>query len=105
MQQLDGVRVAELAGREAPADARPKRDVVQLQPGGADRKQSSRRCPVPRGPGSLLSIPLPLIRRQLGHSHLSTTGTYLQRNLLRGDHLHRPRPARADGRGQCARRS
>ncbi len=23
-------------------------------------------------------IPLPLIRRQLGHSHLSTTGTYLQ---------------------------
>jgi site-specific recombinase XerD len=24
-------------------------------------------------------IPLPLIQRQLGHSHLSTTGTYLQR--------------------------
>ena len=23
-------------------------------------------------------IPLPLIQRQLGHSHLSTTGTYLQ---------------------------
>ena len=24
------------------------------------------------------AIPLPLIRRQLGHSHLSTTGTYLE---------------------------
>jgi integrase len=24
-------------------------------------------------------IPLPLIQRQLGHSHLSTTGTYLER--------------------------
>jgi hypothetical protein len=24
-------------------------------------------------------IPLPLIQRQLGHSHLSTTGTHLQR--------------------------
>ena len=23
-------------------------------------------------------IPLPMIQRQLGHSHLSTTGTYLQ---------------------------
>ncbi|MGO9904116.1 MAG: tyrosine-type recombinase/integrase [Solirubrobacteraceae bacterium] len=23
-------------------------------------------------------VPLPLIQRQLGHSHLSTTGTYLQ---------------------------
>ena len=23
-------------------------------------------------------IPLPLIQRQLGHSHLSTTGTYLE---------------------------
>jgi site-specific recombinase XerD len=28
-------------------------------------------------------IPPPLIQRQLGHSHLSTTGTYLARDLLR----------------------
>ncbi len=47
-------------------------------------------------------IPLPLIQRQLGHSHLSTTGTYLQGYLLGGDHLHRPRPARADD--ACQRR-
>ena len=41
-------------------------------------------------------IPLPLIQRQLGHSHLSTTGTYLRGDRLRGDHLHGPRAARAD---------
>jgi integrase len=40
-------------------------------------------------------IPLPLIQRQLGHSHLSTTGTSAG-HRLRGDHLHGPRPARAD---------
>jgi hypothetical protein len=35
MQQLDSVRVADLVGREAPADPHLKRDLVQLQPGGA----------------------------------------------------------------------
>ncbi len=38
-------------------------------------------------------IPLPLIQRQLGHSHLSTTGTYLEGNQYRGDHLDGPRQA------------
>ena len=37
MQQLDSVRMAQLVGREAPTDARLKRDLVQLQPGGAGR--------------------------------------------------------------------
>ena len=41
-------------------------------------------------------IPLPLIQRQLGHSHLSTTGTYLQGIDIEGDHLHRQCPACAD---------
>jgi hypothetical protein len=41
-------------------------------------------------------IPLPMIQRQLGHSHLSTTGTYLQGIFLRRDHLHRPRPTGTD---------
>jgi hypothetical protein len=36
-QQLDSVRMAELGRREAPADPRLKRDLVQLQPGGAGR--------------------------------------------------------------------
>jgi site-specific recombinase XerD len=40
-------------------------------------------------------IPLPLIQRQLGHAHLSTTGTYLKESPP-GDHLHRARPASAD---------
>jgi len=35
VQQLDSVRMAELVGREAPADAGLERDLVQLQPGGA----------------------------------------------------------------------
>ena len=50
-------------------------------------------------------IPLPLIQRQLGHiqhSHLSTNRHLPARNLLGGDHLHRPRPARADD--ACQRR-
>jgi hypothetical protein len=34
---LDSVRMAELVGREAPTDTRLKRDLVQLQPGGAGR--------------------------------------------------------------------
>ena len=34
-------------------------------------------------------IALPLIQRQLGHSHLSTTGTYLEGINSRGDHLKR----------------
>ena len=36
-QQLDSVRMAELVGRKAPADAHLKRYLVQLQPGGAGR--------------------------------------------------------------------
>jgi site-specific recombinase XerD len=44
-----------------------------------------------RREGSLL----PLIQRQPGHSHLSTTGTYLQ-DLLGGDHLDRPRSTSTD---------
>src|SRR5436305_14936354 len=56
-------------------------------PAAPDRTQS-RRPPALRSPTSsahahaveLLheGVPLPLIQRQLGHSHLSTTGTYLQ---------------------------
>ena len=34
--------------------------------------------PCARRGASALGIPLPLIQRQLGHSHLSTTGAYLQ---------------------------
>ena len=58
---------------------------------GADRASPSRakgRCPSPHGAAPAApcarrrllheGIPLPLIQRQLGHSHLSTTGTYLQ---------------------------
>jgi len=41
-------------------------------------------------------IPLPLIQRQLRHSHLLHDWHVPTRDLLRGDHLHRPRPARAD---------
>ena len=37
MQQFDSMGMAELVGREAPADARLKRDLVQLQPCGASR--------------------------------------------------------------------
>ncbi|MBV8733513.1 MAG: site-specific integrase [Solirubrobacterales bacterium] len=40
-------------------------------------------------------VPLPLIQRQLGHSHLHDRDLPT-RNLLRGDHLHSPRPPRAD---------
>jgi hypothetical protein len=43
MQQLDSVRMAQLVGREAPADARLKRDLVQLQPGHAGRPGVSAR--------------------------------------------------------------
>ena len=39
-------------------------------------------------------IPLPLIQRQLGHSHLSTTGTYLQgisaEEIISTVHARRP---------------
>lgn len=34
VQQFDGVGMAELVRREAPANSRLKRDLVQLQPGG-----------------------------------------------------------------------
>ena len=40
-------------------------------------------------------IPLPMIQRQLGHSHLSTTGTYLQ-GISSEEILHRPRPTSTD---------
>jgi Phage integrase family len=43
-------------------------------------------------------IPLPLIQRQLGHSHLSTTGTYLQgidtEEIISTVHARRPNDAR-----------
>ena len=35
VQQLDSMGMAELVRREAPADASLRRDLVQLQPGGA----------------------------------------------------------------------
>jgi len=41
-------------------------------------------------------IPLPLIQRQLGHSHLSTTGTYLEgintEEIISTDHTRRATP-------------
>ena len=43
MQQLDSVRMAKLMGREASADARLTRDLVQLQPGRAGRPRVSAR--------------------------------------------------------------
>jgi site-specific recombinase XerD len=49
-------------------------------------------------------MPLPLIQRQLGHSHLSTTGTYLEGDQQRGDHLDRPRKAPTDDARQCRAR-
>jgi hypothetical protein len=56
-------------------------------------------------------IPLPLIQRQLGHSHLSTTGTYLQGIAVRllltvqGDgHLHADPRVRSRCRRAVARR-
>jgi integrase len=43
-------------------------------------------------------VPLPVIQRQLGHSHVSTTSVYLQGSTSRrrGDHRHDPRAASAD---------
>ena len=41
-------------------------------------------------------VPLPVIQRQLGHSYVSTTSVYLQRDRCRGDHRHDPCAARAD---------
>ena len=45
-------------------------------------------------------VPLIVIQRQLGHSHLGITSVYLQGIDNAGDHRHRPRPPRADDPGQ-----
>ena len=73
--------------RDRRTDSRPR--VVSQR--GADRASPPRAygrrpatdgaapaAPCARRRAAAQSIPLPLIQRQLGHSHLSTTGTYLQ---------------------------
>jgi hypothetical protein len=66
-------------------DASGRRRSPATTPGGRDGRLGDR-VPLPVGPlfcvidvsSCTTGFPLPLIQRQLGHSHLSTTGTYRQ---------------------------